>query len=114
MALSSRGGRARFTPAPLILTSLTALTLDFRGSSAIQSVRSTASTVFSPVRDAADTVFSPVGNAWNGLFHYGDLKKENARLRQEIDQAQGAAAQNADAKAAFDQLTAAQGITQFT
>ncbi|MEY2461856.1 MAG: rod shape-determining protein MreC [Acidimicrobiaceae bacterium] len=114
MALSSRGGRSRFTLALLILTSLTVLTLDFRGSSAIQSLRSTASTVFSPVRDAADSVFSPVGNAWNGLFHYGDLKKENARLRQEIDQAQGAAAQNADAKAAFDQLAGAQGITQFT
>ena len=114
MALSSRGGRSRFTLALLILTSVTVLTLDFRGSSAIQSLRNTASTVFSPVRDAAGTVFSPVSGAWNGLFHYGDVEKENERLRAEIEQLQGQAAQNADAKRAFDELAAAQGITQFT
>ncbi len=99
MALSSRGGRSRFTLALLILTSITVLTLDFRGSSAIRSLRSTASTVFSPVRDAAGTVFSPVGDAWNGLFHYDDVKKENDRLRAQIDQLQGQHDQNAEAKA---------------
>jgi rod shape-determining protein MreC len=114
VALSSRGGRSRFTLALLILTSLTVLTLDFRGSSAIQSLRSTASTVFSPVRDAAGSAFSPVSNAWNGLFHYGNLKKENERLRAEIDQAQGQAAHDAAALAAYDELAKAQGITQFT
>ena len=114
MALSSRGGRSRFTLALLILTSLTVLTLDFRGSSAIQSLRSTASTVFGPVRDAAGTVFSPVSGAWNGLFHYGDVQKENERLRAEVEQLQGQAAQNADAQRAYDELAAAQGITQFT
>src|SRR4051794_14776106 len=114
MALSSRGGRSRFTLALLILTSITVLTLDFRGSSAIRSLRSTASTVFSPVRDAAGTVFSPVGDAWNGLFHYDDVKKENDRLRAEIDQLQGQQDQNAQAKQSLDELTKLQGITQFT
>ena len=114
MALSSRGGRSRFTLALLILTSLTVLTLDFRGSSAIHSLRNTASTVFSPVRDAAGTAFSPVSGAWNGLFHYGDVEKENERLRAQVEQLQGQAAQNADAKRALDELAAAQGITQFT
>src|SRR3954447_17333180 len=114
MALSSRGGRSRFTLALLILTSLTVLTLDFRGSSAIRSLRSTASTAFSPVRDAAGTVFSPVGNAWDGLFHYGDVKKENERLRAQIDQLQGQQDQNAEAKRAYDELSALQGISQFT
>jgi rod shape-determining protein MreC len=114
MALSSRGGRSRFTLALLILTSVTVLTLDFRGSSAIQSVRNTASTVFSPVRDAASTVFSPVSNAWNGIFHYGDIEKENERLRAQIEQLQGQTAQDADAQKAYDQLAAAEGITQFT
>jgi len=114
MALSSRGGRSRFTLALLILTSLTVLTLDFRGSSAIHSLRNTASTVFSPVRDAASTVFSPVGDAWNGLFHYDDVKKENDRLRAQIDQLQGQKDENAQAKQALDELTKLQGITQFT
>src|SRR6476660_7661223 len=114
MALSSRGGRSRFTLALLILTSITVLTLDFRGSSAIQSLRGTASTVFSPVRDAASSAFSPVSGAWNGLFHYNDVKHENERLRAEIEQLQGTAAQNADAKRAFDELTKTEGISQFT
>ncbi|MEY2451350.1 MAG: rod shape-determining protein MreC [Acidimicrobiaceae bacterium] len=114
MALSSRGGRSRFTLALLILTSLTVLTLDFRGSSAIHSVRNAASTVFSPVRDAAGTVFSPFTNAWNGVFHYGDIKKENERLRAELDQAQGQLDQNAEARRAYDELVKVQGITEFT
>jgi len=114
MALSSRGGRSRFTLVLLILTSITVLTLDFRGSSAIQSVRNTASSVFSPVRDAASSAFSPATNAWDGLFHYGDLEKENQRLRAEIEQLQGQAAQNDEAKRALDELTKAVGITQWT
>src|SRR3954464_8564717 len=114
MALSSRSGRSRFTLALLILTSITVLTLDFRGSSAIHSLRNLASTVFSPVRGAADGVFSPVGDAWNGVFHYDKVKKENERLRAEIDQLNGQIAQNADAKKQFDALAAAEGITQFT
>lgn len=114
MALSSRGGRSRFTLALLILTSITVLTLDFRGSSAIQSVRNTASTVFSPVRDAASSAFSPVSNAWNGLFHYGDVENENERLRAEIQVLQGQAAQNAEAQRAYDELAKASGITQWT
>ena len=108
MALSRRGGRSRFTLALLILTSLTLLTLDFRGSSAIQSLRSGASTVFSPVRDAAGSAFSPFTSAWNGLFHYGDVKKENDRLQAELDQVRGQQDQNAEAASAYNQLAAAQ------
>ena len=114
MALSSRGGRSRFTLALLILTSLTVLTLDFRGSSAIHSVRNAASTVFSPVRDAAGTVFSPFTSAWNGVFHYGDVKKENERLRAELDQLQGQQDQALADQEAFKALAAIQGITEFT
>src|SRR5687767_693399 len=114
MALSSRGGRSRFTLVLLILTSITVLTLDFRGSSAIQSVRNSASTIFSPVRDAASSAFSPATNAWDGLFHYGDLEKENERLRAEIERLQGQGAQGAEAQRALDELTKAVGITQWT
>jgi rod shape-determining protein MreC len=114
VALSSRGGRSRFTLALLILTSLTVLTLDFRGSSAIHSVRSAASTVFSPVRDAAGTVFSPFTNAWNGLFHYGDVKKENERLQAQVDQLQGQQDQALADQEAFKALAASQGITEWT
>jgi rod shape-determining protein MreC len=114
LALSRRTGRSRFTLILLILTSITVLTLDFRGSSAIHSIRNAASTVFSPVRDAASTAFSPASNAWNGLFHYGDVKSENERLKAEIEQSKTQAAENADAKQRLDEVLAADGITQFT
>ena len=114
MALSRRSGRSRFTLILLILTSITVLTLDFRGSSAIHSVRNAASTVFSPVRDAASSAFSPFSNAWNGLFHYGNVKSENERLKAEIDELKSQAAQNADAKTQYDELAALNNITQFT
>ena len=114
MALSRRTGRSRFTLALLILTSVTVLTLDFRGSSAIHSIRNAVSSAFSPVRDGAGRAFSPVSNAWNGLFHYGDVKKENDRLRAQLAEAQGQAAQDADAKRQYDELTQLEGIVQFT
>jgi len=114
LALSRRSGRSRFTLVLLILTSITVLTLDFRGSSAIHSVRNAASTVFSPVRDAASSAFSPFSNAWNGLFHYGDVKSENERLKAQIDELENTAAQNADAKTQYDELAALNNITQFT
>jgi rod shape-determining protein MreC len=114
MALSRRSGRSRFTLALLILTSVTVLTLDFRGSSVLRSLRTVASTVFSPVRDAAGGVFSPVGDAWNGLFHYNKVRSENDRLRAEIEQLRGQAAQNADAKQEYDKLAGLEGLTQFT
>src|SRR5439155_3741104 len=114
MALSRRTGRSRFTLVLLILTSVTVLTLDYRGSSAIHSLRDFASTVFSPVRDTASSAFSPFTNAWNGLFHYGDVEKENERLRAELDQLQGQKDVNADAAKQFQDLSALDGITQWT
>jgi rod shape-determining protein MreC len=114
VALSRRTGRSRFTLVLLILTSITVLTLDFRGSSAITSVRDVASTVFSPVRDAASSVFSPFTNAWNGLFHYGDVEKENERLRAQIDQIQGQQDANADAAKQLQALSELDKISEWT
>lgn len=114
MALSRRSGRSRFTLALLILTSITVLTLDFRGSSAIKSLRRAASTVFSPVRDRADGVFAPVGDAWNGLFHYDKVRKENDQLRAQIEDLQGQLAQGTDARQQYERLAQAEAITQFT
>jgi len=114
LALSRRSGRSRFTLALLLLTSITVLTLDFRGSSAIHSIRNAVSSAFSPVRDGGSRAFSPVSNAWNGLWHYGDVKNENDRLRAQLEDAQGQAAQNEDAKKQLEAISQLEGITQFT
>jgi rod shape-determining protein MreC len=91
VAVSRRSGRSRFTLILLLLTSITVITLDFRGQSSgiVDSVRETALDVFTPVKDAADSAFSPVRNAWNGVFAYDDLEDENARLKEQLASLQG-------------------------
>jgi rod shape-determining protein MreC len=87
MALSTRRtGRSRFTLLVLVLASITLLTLDFRDSGPVQSLRDGAAAVFDPVRDATDGITEPIGNAWDGIFGYDDLKKENDRLRERVDE----------------------------
>ncbi len=86
MALSRRGGRTRFTLLFLVLTSITVITLDFRGSGGglIGAVRDGAADALSPVRSAAAAVLSPVRDAFAGLTSYarftGDLPKVAARV----------------------------------
>ncbi len=114
MALSRRTGRSRFTLVLLILTSVTILTLDFRGSGAVQGLRDGAATVFDPVRGGAERVFSPVGDAWNGIWNYHDLQKQNDSLRAEIDTLRGQQAQQQDAQKQLDMISDLDKISQWT
>jgi rod shape-determining protein MreC len=105
VALSTRrGGRARFTLILLILTSITLLTLDFRGFRPLDSVRSAVLDAFQPVGDFASDTFAPVGDAWNGAFDYGDVERENEALRQRIDELEGQITSGDVAKQSLQQL----------
>jgi rod shape-determining protein MreC len=104
VALSRRPGRSRFTLLLLILTSVTALTLDFRGSGLIDGARSVALTVFGPVKSAASSAFTPVTNTWHGVADYSDVKHENDRLRRRIAELEGEAARKDDAAQQFKEL----------
>lgn len=104
MALSRRSSRSRFTLVLLVLTSITVLTLDFRGSAFIDGARSVAATVFSPVRSAAGVVTSPFGNVWDGITDYGDLEAENERLRQQLAEAKGDQARAVEAQRQLEEL----------
>jgi rod shape-determining protein MreC len=110
MALSRRTGRSRFTLILLVLSSVTILTLDFRGASAVQSLRDGASSAFSPLRSTADKVFSPVGDAWNGVWHYDDVRTENEELRQRVAELEGQAATNVDAARQLEDLKKLQDL----
>jgi rod shape-determining protein MreC len=110
MALSRRTGRSRFTLVLLVLTSVTVLTLDFRGSSVIRELRGAATTVFSPFRSATDTVFGPVGDAWNGAFSYDQVRRENDQLRQQLADAQAAAAAGEQATKELEETRKQQGL----
>jgi rod shape-determining protein MreC len=108
VALSRRTGRSRFTLILLVLTSITVITLDFRGAGGgvFEDVREGALDLFAPVKDAADSVFEPVGDAWNGVFRYGDLEEENARLKDQLAELQGDRDRVEEVERAFDELLA--------
>ena len=86
-----RPARSRFTLLLLVLTSVTLLTLDYRGSGAgtIAFVKDGVRDAFAPVQRVSDRVFEPVGNFVGGIVHSGDLEEENDRLRQEIAEIRG-------------------------
>lgn len=91
MAVYRRPARSRFTLLLLVLTSVTLLTLDYRGSGAgaIAFVKDGVRDAFAPVQRTSDRVFAPVGNFVGGIVHYGDLEEENDRLREEIAEIRG-------------------------
>jgi len=113
MALSrrtSRTGRSRFTLLLVVLTSITVLTLDFRGSGAVDDVRGAASTAFAPIRDAAAWATSPVSDAWNGVFGYNELEHENEQLREQVAELEGDVVENQDAAEQLDAIAETEGL----
>lgn len=85
MAVYRRPARSRFTLLLLVLTSVTLLTLDYRGSGsgAISSIKDGARDGFAPVQRFSDRLMAPVGSLVGGILHYGDLQRENEQLRRE-------------------------------
>jgi rod shape-determining protein MreC len=96
----------------LALTSVTVLTLDYRGggTGALESVRSTARDAFAPIQSAADHAVSPVAGFFDTVIHYGDLKSQNAALRRQLDAAQADAIRGVDADRERQGLLALQGL----
>lgn len=111
---SSRTGRSRFTLLLLVLTSVTVLTLDFRGSGVVGDLRGIASTIFSPLGDGAASVTEPFTDAWNGAFGYSELEAENERLREEIAAMEGDAAEAQDVIREMEELADREGISRYT
>jgi rod shape-determining protein MreC len=117
MAMSrrtSRTGRSRFTLLLLVLTSVTVLTLDFRGSGIVDDLRGGAATVFGPLRDAGAWVGSPVADAWNGVFDYGDLEHENEALRERVAELEGERAASEEAVRQLEELSALERVARWT
>ncbi len=104
MAVTRRTSRSRFTLILLVLTSITLLTLDFRGFAPLDSAKSAVLSVFSPVGDATSGVFKPVGDAWSGAFDGADLKRDNEELRRQIEDLRGQSAQATNAQQELDNL----------
>ena len=113
MAVYRRTARPRFTLLLLVLTSITLITLDFRGqaSGVFSSVKSFSQDAFAPVQSAASSVTRPVGDFFQGIFHYGALEKENARLRSQLADSRAATLRAADAERERVQLLDLEKLT---
>jgi len=104
VAVTRRTSRSRFTLVLLVLTSITLLTLDYRGFAPLDSARSAVLAVVSPVGDAAAAVFRPVGDFWSGAFDQGDLRTENDELRRQLGDLQGQITQGEASKQELEKL----------
>jgi rod shape-determining protein MreC len=89
--------RRRTILALIVLTAVTIITLDVRGSGPISALRGGAHDVVNPIAGAFDAVFSPVGDWIDGVTSAASLKDENAQLRRRLEAARG---QDAAARAA--------------
>jgi rod shape-determining protein MreC len=98
LAVPNRTGRSRLTLILLLVTSVTLLTLDFRGFGPIQSAQDTARDVFQPVQDGAAKVFGPVTNSWSAVTEYDQLEEENVQLRAELDALRAESITNSNAE----------------
>ncbi|HUS61404.1 MAG TPA: rod shape-determining protein MreC [Acidimicrobiales bacterium] len=112
MAIYRRSSRSRFTLLLLVLTSVTVLTLDQRGDGAriLDSVKSGARDLFAPVQAATDAALAPISDVVNGVTGYGDLRDENARLRDELDTLRGQTLKAADQERELKALLEQQGL----
>ena len=111
---SSRTGRSRFTLLLLVLTSITVLTLDYRGSGAVDDVRDAAATAFGPLREAGAWVGRPLSDTWNGVFGYDELRAENEALRERIAELEGRDAQADDAIRQLEELAELEDVARWT
>jgi len=113
VAVYRRSTRHRFLLVLLVLTSITVITVDVRGGGAgvLESLRHSARDAFAPVQSATDTVTNPVGDFFGGLFNYGHLKSENARLKRQLADARGKASVAGNAERERQQLLALQKLT---
>ncbi|MGI9033442.1 MAG: rod shape-determining protein MreC [Acidimicrobiales bacterium] len=113
MAVYRRSRRSRFVLVLLVLTSVTVITLDFKGQSngLLDGVRSGARDALAPVQSTADRVLNPVGNLFGGLTRYGKVKAENDRLRRQLAEAQAEGLRQAGSQRELDNLRALQNLS---
>lgn len=106
MATSRRYTSQRLTLVILVLASITAITLDYRGPAAhaLESVRNGARDAVSPVQRVLSGAFRPVGNFFSGAVNYGAVANDNARLRNEVGVERRLALENQTAEVQLQQL----------
>jgi rod shape-determining protein MreC len=87
MAGPGRGGRRRYVLVLIVLASVTLITLDQRqgDSGPVGELGRFAHRVVAPVSDASSAMFNPISDWFDGVEHAGSFKRDNARLRRELE-----------------------------
>lgn len=107
----SRVSRARLVLALLVLTAVTLMTLDTRGTGPIATARNSLLSVLSPFQSAAEWIVDPIGDVWNGILHFDDVEAENAELRARLAEVEGDQIREITDRQVLEQLLAATEIT---
>jgi rod shape-determining protein MreC len=108
LATSRRNTSQRLTLLILVIASITAITLDYRGpaSHALGSVRNGVRDVFAPIQQGLSDVFRPVGDFFSGAVNYESVVNDNAHLREQIGNLRRQALENQSAAEQLQQLLA--------
>ncbi|MBO0729858.1 MAG: rod shape-determining protein MreC [Acidimicrobiaceae bacterium] len=108
MAISRRSSRSRprYVLVVLLLVAVTLITLSARSanSGVLSDIRGAARDAFSPLQHATHDALQPIGNFLSGAVHYGSLRQENQRLRNEITSLQANAIQSASQQSQAQQV----------
>jgi rod shape-determining protein MreC len=108
-----RTRRPRYTVVILILAALTIISLDFSGafSPILRSIKDGAQDVFAPIQSGVSSAFRPVGNFFDGALHYGSLKAQNAKLREENIRLRSSASESAVLRKQLREISAQEHLT---
>jgi rod shape-determining protein MreC len=84
--------RQRVALAALVAACVTVITLDFRQNEGgpVRRLQSAAADVVTPLQEAVSKASRGVGNIFSGITEIGGLRKENARLQRELEEARAA------------------------
>ncbi|MDH4145654.1 MAG: rod shape-determining protein MreC [Acidimicrobiia bacterium] len=110
MLQPARSVRSRWILSLLVATSVSLLTLDFRGFGPLQTVQNGARGVAEPVVGAVVSATRPVRNAWSGIADYDRVSRENSELREELAELRAQDVSRDNAEHQLDEILAQQGI----
>ena len=96
----------------LSVVSVGLLSIVLSESRALDPVENLSLTVAAPPEQGLREIAEPVADFFEGLFNRGDLKRENERLRQEVERLQGQVAAGEDAERRALELEEALGVKE--
>jgi rod shape-determining protein MreC len=102
----------RFLWWTLAVVSVSLLTIVLSESRTLDPVQNLSLTIAAPPQKGLRELADPIADFFEGLFSRGDLKRENERLRQELERLQGQVAAAEDAERRAQELEEALGVKE--